>query len=480
MDSKLIKAFVFNRIVLGILLSTCFLITGLDLYIDASQASLIRAAVLQTVKTNYSLLSALTTKEISLESLRKQEEISIDVLTPDSLKDDFQKRAFFSLKENPEEPFFQLEERPHLVLRYAIYTADGIREFKVPLNSLEAVVKRSSFLTFCVFLILGIVAAVSLSVFFGFWRRSTEKLIEVHQEALDNQRRLTSSYERFFPRQFLHFLQKKSVLDIHLGDQAEKKMAILFADIRNFTALTEKKTPAESFQFLNEYLKEAAPIIRKNEGFIDKYFGDGILALFDRADDALRAILKISERLRESLQKVKDPSQAIQEIRVGGHFGSLIVGTVGEEERMDGTVISDSVNATSRLEELNKIYQTHILVSESFINNLQAKESFKIRFVDHICVMGKQESLRIFEVFNMDSEEVIEKKEKMEKEFNQAIECYTAKNFKEALNLFLQCRQIYPEDFVVNLFIGRTEKLILEPPDENWTPIVKLNYKDSF
>jgi class 3 adenylate cyclase len=481
MYDKIIKAFIFNRTVLGLCLGACFLITGLDLYIDSAQSKFLRFSALQIAHDKGKIFSQLASQGESLESLNSllDEDSHLERIQESSLKDDFQKKAFATLSQNPIESFSKLETRPHLIFRYAFNTSLGFLELDISLNALEDMLDRQSLITLWVCVILGGLAVIALSIFFGYFRLSTETLIETQQRALDYQRKLTSSYERFFPQKFLHLLKKNSVLDICLGDSAEREMAVLFSDIRNFTGMVERKTPAESFQFLNDYLREAGPIIRKNGGFIDKYLGDGILALFDSTDDALLSTLDIMQRLGERAKKVSDPSVIISEIRVGMHFGPLIVGTVGEEERMDGTVISDIVNSASRLEELNKIYQTHILVSEQFVQHLQKKERFKIRFIDHVYAVGKKEGIRIFEVFNMDPVEIIEKKERMEGDFQKAMECYRLRQFPGALEYLQNCFRIYPEDKVVDIFISRTKALIQNPPDERWSFITRLSYKDS-
>ena len=101
---------------------------------------------------------------------------------------------------------------------------------------------------------------------------------------------LNKAYERFVPNQFLHFLEKSSIIDVQLGDQVQLEMSVLFSDIRDFTTLSENMTPEENFQFINSYLSRMEPAIIENHGFIDKYIGDAIMALFSgEADNAVKA-----------------------------------------------------------------------------------------------------------------------------------------------------------------------------------------------
>jgi two-component system sensor histidine kinase ChiS len=130
-------------------------------------------------------------------------------------------------------------------------------------------------------------------------------------------------------------------------------------------------SPKDNFDFINAYLGRVSPVIRKHHGFIDKYIGDAIMALFpENADDAVQAAIEIHRQLVKFNQEREQFS--LQPIKIGIvlHIGTLMLGTIGEEKRMEGTVISDAVNLASRLEGLTKMYGASILVSEAFLNEL--------------------------------------------------------------------------------------------------------------
>ena len=111
---------------------------------------------------------------------------------------------------------------------------------------------------------------------------------------------LNHVYERFVPREFIDLLKKKSILEIHLGDQVSQKMTVMFADIRGWTTLLEKMTPTEAFSFINAYLKRVSPVIKECNGFIDQYDGDGVMALFPGTpDDAVRAAVGMQRAVAE-------------------------------------------------------------------------------------------------------------------------------------------------------------------------------------
>ncbi len=484
-----IQSFIFNRTVLGLLIAACFVVTGLNLYFDSSQAKVIKLAALSTAKDNVDIIAQLKGSVETPEAINKKlkeakSDLSLQVFTSSTLKDQFQRDAFESLNKSPE-PFYSMEvSEQQSLLRYAVINtvfvegdAKSYLELVIPMGDLEALATQESIKTLWVLVVLAILSSVSLAIFVGFLRHSSAVLVATQAQALNEQKQLTYAYGRFFPHQFLDLLNKKSVLDIKLGDQTEKQMAVLFADIRNFTSIIEKKTPAESFQIINDYLRDVGPIIRKHNGFIDKYIGDAIMALFEKPDDALLATLAVMELLKRAAASTGGEKQ-ITEIGAGINFGTLMVGTVGEAERMDGTVISDIANSASRLESLNKSYGTHVIVSEQFISGLAYKERFKIRFLDHIYAKGKSNGIKIYEVFDSDPLELVQKKEQIKNDFEKAMECYRNRQFQEAIALLQACQKILPQDQVTSIFIKRCEKYLAEGTPENWDPISKLFSKD--
>jgi class 3 adenylate cyclase len=173
------------------------------------------------------------------------------------------------------------------------------------------------------------------------------------------------SIERFVPHAFLQLIGKPSIMEVELGDNAHREMTILFSDIRDFTPLSEAMTPDENFSFINSYLEKMGPIIRDHNGFIDKYIGDAIMALFESPDDAVRASLAMVDALERFNRHWHAAGHAPVVSGIGINTGSLMLGTIGEQNRMDGTVISDAVNLASRIESLTKVYKVGVLISRN-------------------------------------------------------------------------------------------------------------------
>jgi class 3 adenylate cyclase len=274
-----------------------------------------------------------------------------------------------------------------------------------------------------------------------------------------NLNNINKAYERFVPRQFLSFLNKDSITELRLGDQVQKEMAVMFADIRNFTALSEKLTPEANFNFLNDYLGKMEPMISQYHGFVDKYIGDEIMALFPTgAEDALNAAIAMLTQL-ESYNKtlVKSGIKPIK-IGIGINAGSLMLGIIGGENRWDGTVISDAVNLASRIEELTREYSVPLLISEFTWTRLENPAKYSIRKIDRLKVKGKSKAVTVYEVFDADPPAVKQLKKDSLNEFKAALKDFKDHQYAEAMVKFKHLAELNPKDSVVLKYLQRCEK----------------------
>jgi len=209
----------------------------------------------------------------------------------------------------------------------------------------------------------------------------------------------TTANQRFVPAQFLNLLGKNSITEVQLGDQIQKTMTVLFVDIKSFTRLSEQMSPKENFDFLNAYLQHMEPIIRKHNGFIDKFIGDSIMALFEHCPEhALDAAREMQRCLKTfNLQLIENGKQPI-ETGTGIHTGSLMLGIVGGEGRMEGTVVSDAVNLASRLEGLTRVFGEKIIISETTYQHIENKNKYQISYLDEVTVKGRLKTVKIYAV----------------------------------------------------------------------------------
>ncbi|MFN3884157.1 MAG: hemerythrin domain-containing protein [Rhodocyclaceae bacterium] len=267
--------------------------------------------------------------------------------------------------------------------------------------------------------------------------------------------RLQTAYARFVPQQLIELLGKDSILDVDWGNQVEKKMTVLFSDIRGFAALSERMSPQQCFDFINAYLSFMEPVVLAHGGFIDKYIGDAVMALFPtRGDDALRAALamlaeveRFNDRWAAGLPNLPEarPGQPVR-IGIGLNSGLLMLGVIGGSQRMEVTVISDAVNLAARVETLTKTYQTPLLITQHTLNSVRAPADFSIRFLDRVRLPGKHLAQSIYEVFDGDPPPLKAAKQASLDLFEEALAHYHFRQIESARRLFRACLERSPDD----------------------------------
>ncbi len=296
------------------------------------------------------------------------------------------------------------------------------------------------------------------------------------KDYIANISRMNKANAQFVPRQFLEYLGKDSIADIQLGDQVQKEMAVLFTDIRDFTSISEQMTPKENFNFLNNYLGYMEPVIRNNKGFVDKFIGDNIMALFpETTEDAINAAIEMRIKLTEFNHIIGQFGQAPIDSGIGIHSGSLMLGIVGGEGRMEGTVISDAVNLASRLEGLTKIYGSSIIITEETLIKISDPTLYNYRFLDVVKVKGKSSAVYIFEIIDGDPEDIRELKNETKELFADALKAYKSKAFQPAMDAFKEVLEINPADRTSQVYIERCRNFIAHGCPEDWDGIEQYN-----
>jgi PAS domain S-box-containing protein len=288
----------------------------------------------------------------------------------------------------------------------------------------------------------------------------TQKLEQAQREQLYQ---LNQAYERFVPHELLKLLDKKSVIEVQLGDNVEKEMTILFSDIRGFTALSEIMTPRDNFAFINAYLSRMVPVIAQHRGVIDKYIGDAIMALFPHsADDAVQASIEMLITLNAYNTTRGRPARPKLNIGIGLNTGPIMLGTVGDKTRMDGTVIADAVNVASRVEELTKNYNTSLLITEPTLLKLKNLLHYKIRVIDRVKVKGKSKYITVYEIMNADPQQMMKLKLKTLHNFEQGFMCFHNNMLEKAQRFFQQVLDINKDDKAAQVYFMRCQQRIQE------------------
>lgn len=272
--------------------------------------------------------------------------------------------------------------------------------------------------------------------------------------------KLNQSYSRFLPKQFLRFLGHESIVEVSLGESVQKEMSILFSDIRSFTTLSETMTLAENFKFINSYLSRMEPLITTNYGFIDKYIGDAIMALFGRCpDDAVKAALGMLLELNKYNIIRKKNNKLPIKIGIGINTGSLMLGTVGGINRMDTTVISDSVNLASRLQDLTKVYGASLIISQHTFFALKDYRKYNYRFLGQVKVKGKKDVVSLFEFFDADPPEIIEFKIQTKTLFEQGVISYYSGQKERSTQIFQRIINLNNQDQAAYFYLKNNKGL---------------------
>ncbi|MEG4213488.1 response regulator [Microcoleus sp. S13_B4] len=316
---------------------------------------------------------------------------------------------------------------------------------------------------------------------------------------------LSEKFQLFVPEQLLGRIAPQGIESIQLGNVTEEELTILFCDIRGFTAIAESQQACETFEWLNAFFTQMNDCITSHGGFIDKYLGDAIMAVFDKqnshAMDAIEAAVAMQETLQEfNASRYKYNLEFPVNIGTGINTGIGMIGTLGSDRRMDSTVIGDVVNTASRLENLTKIYGCQIIVSENaivhareFLNgislNSHSKESLLLkcdlevktqesiistsgataagsyspsnnyyyRWIDRVTPRGKQEAIEIYEIWAASCPDS-EAKQLTQGLFDKGIQGWQSERFVAALGYFQQLIEQNPADTVVRFYINRCQE----------------------
>jgi adenylate cyclase len=295
--------------------------------------------------------------------------------------------------------------------------------------------------------------------------KSNIKEIFLIDNAIASLRHAVSSFAKYVPKEIVRGLFQKNE-EISLGGE-KRELTLFFSDISGFSAIAESYSIDVLTPLVSEYFQAMSRIILESGGTIDKFLGDGIMAFWgaplpidDHPARACTAALLCKEMLSGLNQKRKAEGQPEFPTRFGIHTGMVIVGNIGTQERMNYTVIGDAVNLTSRLQGVDKLYRTSILISEDVHKQLSAQ--FVTRPVDIVTVKGKMEKIKIYELVGKSgAEKEIEATEDqilLCRLFSEAYEAVQAGDLKRAQALLTSLAEKFPDDYPTQLYIKRIEE----------------------
>ncbi len=294
--------------------------------------------------------------------------------------------------------------------------------------------------------------------------------------------------KRVLRRAFNRYFSPHVVTDI-LNNAGEVELGgktieatVFFSDIKDFTSIAEKFTPKDLVHFLNAYFSLASDIILTNEAMLDKYIGDAIMAIFgapiprpDNAKVACLTALEIQRALAEEHSRPdRDPNMPTFVTRIGLHTGKMVVGNIGSSSRLDYTAIGDTVNLASRLEGVNKVFGTKIIISETTYEG--AKDWIVARPLDFLRVKGKAIPVRIFELVGVRGTIAPEVEQKIAR-FEQGLALYHRKSFAEARLIFEAILAGDPTDGPSSTYVTRCQELSQVSLPDEWDGVYTLTSK---
>ncbi len=262
-----------------------------------------------------------------------------------------------------------------------------------------------------------------------------------------------TEYEKFIPKQFVKFLGKSSVLDLVVGTQVKKEVTTLFCDIRNSSQVSTSLSLEENFNYINSYLNIVVPVIRKYNGFIDKYLGDGIMAVFTRprqAFDCAHAIIKaVNEK---NAQNINMPNL---DVGVSLNTGEVVFGVVGDDTRKSVTIVSDAVDVTVKMGEINKVFGSQITFSKETLNSLESSVKINYRYIGNLKV-GEKDFISVFESLDAYSRIKREKLINNKAQFEQGVRAYVNGKFAQAEKYFEAVYKKEKDDKVCYVFYNKS------------------------
>lgn len=280
------------------------------------------------------------------------------------------------------------------------------------------------------------------------------------EEYFDEKDKNERFYYKFVPEKFRELLHKDDFTDLALGDAESADLTVLFCDIRSFSLNSEMMTARENFEFVNIIYGKAGPIIRNHNGFVDKYIGDAVMALFENADDAVEAGIELYREIVLNKATAEQLNVSSINIGIGIHSGMARIGIVGEDERMSGTVISNTVNLSSRLESLTKKYATAMIISKDTLDRMADPDRLNTRYLGMIQVAGVNEVKALYEVLDCLDDERKTERSAGKGDFREAVKLFHLGDLNGSLELFRKLKSESVNDPALDIYISAiSEKL---------------------
>jgi adenylate cyclase len=282
---------------------------------------------------------------------------------------------------------------------------------------------------------------------------------------------MRSTLERYVSRNVVREILDNRDDFLNALGGTRRPMTVFFSDVRGFTSFAEKEDAHAIVGQLNEYLGEMVGIIFRHQGTVDKFMGDGIMAVWGNvvsegvakdAANAINAALEMLEKLKTLNDAWTTRGLTPFAIGIGLHHGEAVFGNIGSSEKMEPTVIGDTVNLASRVEGLTKKYGVTLCITQPLADLVA--DQFALRPVDLVQVVGKSRPVEILTVVGTRDKEP----PAWIKLYEGAITDFRARRFSEAAKALRECLELQPGDKLCEIYLTRSEALIANPPPDDW------------
>jgi adenylate cyclase len=299
------------------------------------------------------------------------------------------------------------------------------------------------------------------------------------RESFEGMRQGLKNFKRYVPSDLVAKLINEEI-NAEIGGE-KRELTMFFSDIANFTSISEKKAPEELVKDLCLYFENVSKVIIQNKGTIDKYIGDSVMAFWGapvtiehHAESACRSAIQIQQTLHGIFRQWENQGKPPFFTRIGIHTGDVVVGNMGYTERLNYTVIGDHVNVASRLEGINKIYGTRIVVSQH--TWAQCHDLFEFRMLDKVSVVGRAESLTIYELYS-EKNDIEKALRKLFDYYETGLAYYFEQNWGEAIKYFQTVLKYRPHDKSSLVMYRRCINYKKNPPPPDWNGVYMLTVK---
>ncbi|MEG3638352.1 CHASE2 domain-containing protein [Magnetococcus sp. PR-3] len=349
--------------------------------------------------------------------------------------------------------------------------------------ALRAVLVAALFATFIgfttwIYISNGVVFSMSYVLLAGFVSylviNLKEYLAERNQKAM-----IKDTFGHYLSPKVVEILVKDPS-KLQLGGQ-QREMTAYFSDVAGFSSISEKLTPEELVHLLNEYLTEMCNIIADQEGTVDKFEGDAIIAFWgaplDQPDHAIRAChasIDMQNLMVDMRKQLTEEGRPLLNVRMGVNTGPMVVGNMGSKQRMDYTIMGDAVNLAARLEGANKFYNTYTMISE--FTHEHVKDTVECRELDTVRVVGKKEPITIYEVLQRKGQ-LRDRQADLLEAYYKALDIYKGRDFKMAIEAFEKALKIVEDDGPSRTYVDRCQLYLENPPPDDWDGVFNFTSK---